>query len=92
MGVTYPCRINFRVWYIFVEPLSLLGINNAVNDSMRDMDTLGPKFTRERLGHGTDTKLAHGKCGEPRASFNCRRRTYCKLETHHQLDSNILYR
>ena len=49
--------------------LGFLSINDAVNGCMGDMNTLGPGFSRERLGHCTDSGLAHGKHREFIASF-----------------------
>lgn len=68
---TYSLGINFRIWGIQAEALSLLGVDDSVNDDMRDMNTLGPEFTCQRLGHSTGSELAHGECGKPGTTFEC---------------------
>lgn len=47
--ITYPLGIDFGIWDLPVIFLGLLGINDAVNDGMRDMNTLRAEFAREGL-------------------------------------------
>lgn len=75
---TYPVRIYFRIRDVLAETPSLLSINDPVDDSMGDMNTLGSEFTRERLGQSTDSKLAHGESGKPRASLERGRCPYSR--------------
>lgn len=47
--ITYPLGINFGIWDLPAIFLGLFGINDAVNDGVRDMNTLGAEFAREGL-------------------------------------------
>lgn len=44
---THPLGIDFEIRDLPAIFLGLLSINDAVNDGMRNMDTLGTKFPRE---------------------------------------------
>lgn len=66
---TYSLWIDFRIRDILAIAFCLLSVDNPVNNDMRDMDTLGPEFTSQRLGHSAGSELAHRERRQPSATL-----------------------
>lgn len=70
-----PIRIRDALWidHRFLRepvPLGAGDIDDAVDDSVRDVDALGPVLAGKGLGHGAEGVLHGGEGGEEGGAFD----------------------